>query len=125
MSLIDDIATDLTNAGLGNVGINIYKSHLPDNDTEAIAVLDTGGVEPDKYITAMDNPTFQIIVRANNYSDGKSRIDTVKSRLHGRANVTLGSTYFYFIHAQAEPGHIGRNDRGQDEFSINFIAKTR
>lgn len=121
MSLINDIYDDLLNAGL----TNIYKSHLPDNGGEAIAILDTGGVSPDIYITVIKNPTFQILIRANDYETGKTRAETVRDRLHGVQNRTIGSTYFYFIHAQSEPGHIGRNERGQDEFSINFICKTR
>ena len=121
MSLIDDIHADLLNAGLTDV----YASFLPDTDGEAIAILDTGGTLPDGEIPNIKEPTFQVLVRANDYTTGKTRIDSVRSRLHGEHNRTIGDTYFYFIHAQSEPGHIGRNERGQDEFSINFICKTR
>lgn len=125
MSLLDDIAIELSNAGLGTVGINIFKSYLPDKDIEAIGVFDTGGVQPDKEITDIKSPTFQILIRANTYNSGKSTLNSVRSRLHGVHNRTLSGTYFYFIHAIAEGGHIGRNEKGQDEFSINFICRTR
>lgn len=123
--MIDDLAQDLSNAGLGTIGQNIFKSYLPDADNEAIAILDTGGPKPDANISSMKNPMFQIIIRANTYAAGKSTVDAIRSRLHGVQNRTIGSTYFYFIHAQSEGGHIGRNERGQDEFSMNFICKMR
>lgn len=125
MSLIDDIAQDLSNAGLGTVGVNIFKAYLPDKLAEAVAVFDTGGTQPDIYIPDIKEPTFQVFIRANDYSTGKNRLDSVRTRLHDVVNRTIGQTYFYFIQAISEGGHIGRNDRGQDEFSINFRAKIR
>lgn len=125
MSLIDDIATDLSNAGMGTVGVNIYKSYIPDNTQEALVILDTGGTLPDIYVTDLKSPTFQVFIRSNTYSAGKTDLDTVRSRLHGVQNRTIGNTYFYYIHANSEGGHIGRNANGQDEFSINFSCKIR
>lgn len=125
MSLIDDIAIELSNAGLGTIGVNIFKSYLPDTDTEAIAVLDTGGVKPEAEIPDMKSPTFQIFIRSSGYTAGKNRLNTIRSRLHAVQNRTLSGTYFYFIHAQSEGGHLGLNANGKDEFSINFICRTR
>jgi len=45
--------------------------------------------------------------------------------LHQVGNEQIGDTYFYYILANSEGGHIGRNERGLDEFSINFICLTR
>ena len=89
-----------------------------------MAVLDTGGPKPDVYIPTK-NPTFQIYIRAATYALGKAKLDSVRSLLHGIQNRTIVSTYFFYIHALAEGGHVGRNERGLDEFSINFISKTR
>lgn len=126
MSLISDIADYLATQGLGTVATDIFESYLPDSVDSAIGVFDTGGLKPDTYLPTKE-PTFQILIRAVTYTAGKSKLDSVRSALHRVANQTIGSTYFYFIHAISEGGHLGRNPetRGLDEFSINFRARTR
>ena len=124
MAVIDDIAEQLEDAGVGTVGTDIFISYLPDKVANGIGVFDTGGRQPDGYIPTKE-PTFQIFIRAVTYSAGKTLLDSVRAALHQKANVTYGSTYFYFILAVAEGGHIGRNEAGFDEFSINFKARTR
>jgi hypothetical protein len=125
---IDDIATYLAAQSLGTVGTSIFKSYLPDLETDdtIITVLDTGGVTPDPYLPTK-YPTFQIFVRAASYSAGRAKLDLVRAALHQQQNVELvtGQTYFYYILAQSEGGHIGRNEKGQDEFSMNFRCRTR
>jgi len=122
--LIDDVASYLQTAGVGTVGTDIFKSYLPDSANAGIAVLDTGGMSPNIHVP-LYNPTVQVFIRAATYTAGKTKLLAVRTQLHQLANTTMGGTYIYFCLAQSEGGHIGRNDRGQDEFSINFIFKTR
>lgn len=126
MSLISDIADYLATQGLGTVGTDIFFSYLPDAGDNILAVLDTGGVQPDIYIPTKD-PTFQIFIRSSTYSAGRTKMDSVRTALHNKYNTTIGSYYFYFIQANSEGGHLGRNPdtRGLDEFSMNFHAHTR
>lgn len=124
MSMIDDIATRLEDEGVGTIGTNIFKSYLPETVATGLVVLDTGGTDPDPYLPTKE-PTFQIFIRASNYSTGRTLMDNVRTALHRQRNQTFGSTYFYFILAISEGGHIGRNEAGQDEFSMNFRARTR
>lgn len=126
MSLIDDIATYLEDNGIGTVGSTIFKSWLPDNNQNvSMVVLDTGGPTPDIDLTSLKTPTFQIMIRSNTYSAGKSKLDSIRSLLHGVIETQVENTYILYMHAQSEGGHIGRNENGKDEFSINFICKTR
>jgi hypothetical protein len=97
---------------------------MPDSVDTGLCVLDTGGVMPDPYLPTK-SPTFQIFIRGADYVTGKAKLDAVRAALHQLANTQIGSTYFYYILAQSEGGHIGRNERGLDEFSINFIALTQ
>jgi hypothetical protein len=122
--LIDDVASYLQTSGLGTVGTNIFKSYLPDSVDDALVVLDTGGMMPDSYLPTKE-PTIEVLIRASSYSDGRDKLDLVRAALHRNDNITMGSTYFYFIHALSEGGHLGRNERGLDEFSINFHCRTR
>jgi len=124
--LINDVADYLAEEGIGTVATDIFCGYLPDETADCIAVLDTGGSEPDKDIPTKE-PTFQVMIRASDYSAGKAQLDAVRAALHRSANISLvsGETYFYFILAIAEGGHLGRDDGGRDLFSINFRARTR
>lgn len=128
MTLIQQIAEYLDDQSIGVIGTSIFYSYLPDTDTGdfTIAVLDTGGFRPDGYLPTK-SPTFQVFIRAINYNAGKAKLDAVRAALHQKENAQLviGETYFYFILAQAEGGHLGKNEAGKDEFSINFYARTR
>lgn len=123
-TLIGDIADYLVTKGLGTVGTNIFASYMPDSVDTGICVLDTGGVMPDPDLPTK-SPTFQIFIRGADYETGKAKVNAVRTTLHQVANTTIGSIYFYYILAQSEGGHIGRNERGLDEFSMNFICLTR
>ncbi len=123
MALIDDVASYLAAGGIGTVGTDIFKSYKADNPDAQVAVLDTGGPAPDAYLP-IRNPTFQIYVRNTNYTAGRAKIDAVVSLLRA-ANFTSGSTYFYFVLALQEPGHLGVDDFGRDEFTVNFQCKVR
>lgn len=124
MSVITDIATYLQTLGLGTLGTDIFYSYFPDNVNTGIAVLDTGGPQPDIDLPTKE-PTFQVFIRAVDYDTGKAKLDAVRSALHQQSGVTIGSTFFFFILANSEGGHLGRDERGLDEFSINFHARTR
>lgn len=123
MTLISDIADYLEDNSLGTVGVDIFYSHLPDAGNSCIAVYDTGGPQPEADIPTK-SPTFQVFIRSTDYNTGRGILDSVRSLLHRQSGATIGSTYFFFILAQSEGGHLGRNERGLEEFSINFISRT-
>lgn len=126
MSVISEVAEYLEDNGVGTRGTDLFYSYLPGQAGTATAILDSGGPKPDESIPTK-SPTFQVLVRAADYDTGKSKLDTIRGLLHQKRNVQLvsGGIYFYFIFAISEGGHIGRNDAGQDEFSINFECRTR
>lgn len=124
MSLIADIAQYLDDLEIGTLSTNIFYSYLPDAVDNAICVLDTGGPQPDKDLPTKE-PMFQIFIRSTSYATGKALLDSVRAALHQKSGVTIGSTFFFFILANSEGGHLGRDEKGLDEFSINFHARTR
>jgi hypothetical protein len=126
MTFIEQVATYLQAGGIGTLGTNLFISNLPDSVDACVAVFDTGGMPPDIYLPTKE-PTFQVFVRSTTYDLGKAKIDAIRALLHRNFNVTLvvGQTYVYSILALAEGGHIGQNERGLDEFSMNFKALTR
>lgn len=123
MSLISEVAQHLHNNSIGTLAGTLFYGSLPDVDQDtSVLVRDTGGVTPDRYVTDIKSPTFQIFIRSKTYSAGKTLLDSVRGLLHGVVNRTLlpGGIYFRKIHALAEGGHLGKNEAGYHEFSINF-----
>lgn len=122
--MIDDIAQYLADAGLGTVATNIFASYQPASPDDCITVLDAGGPEPLE-IADIKNPSFQVLIRNSNYDNGKTTFDSVRSRLQSTKNTTIGNTFFYYILLVSEGGHIGRDDVGRDEWSLNFRTQIR
>lgn len=124
--LISEVAAYLQTQGIGTLNTDLFYAYLPGDIDDGIAVIDTGGMLPDEDLPTKE-PTFQVLIRSSSYAAGKAKMDLVRSALHQVKNSILGTgtIYFYFILAMAEGGHIGRNESGLDEFSINFRARTR
>lgn len=124
MNMLSDLANYAQAQGLGTVGTDIFYSYKPGNVDAGIFFLDTSGPAPDGYIPTK-RPGFQVFVRAADYDTGKAKFDQVRNLFHKFANTLVGSTYFYWILAVSEGGSIGRNEAGQDEFSISFDTLIR
>lgn len=124
--LIDDVAQHLHNQGIASLGSTLFKGYLPPTPDVCMSVLDTGGMTPSIDIPTKE-PTFQVFIRSDNYVNGKTKLDAVREALHQQKSTQLvpDGTYFFFIFAISEGGHLGRNDEGLDEFSINFRCRTR
>ena len=103
----------------------IKLSRQPDQPVECITVLDTGGMQPDSEITAVHEPTFQLLIRAADYDTAKDLADQARVALHGKIAVQAEGVHFFFIELLNEPGSIGQNERGEEEISANFRCKVR
>jgi hypothetical protein len=125
MTLIEQVAMFLQNEGVATLTTDMFLNYLPDNPDNVVAIIDTGGTEPDTYLPTR-SPTFQILVRNSNYDNGKAKLDEIRDLLHQKkGNLGAGDTYFYYIFATAEGGSIGHDVQNREEFSINFRARTR
>lgn len=118
-----DFATYLADQGVGTLGTDIFASHQPDI-ASCVTVIDTGGLEPDRYLPHA-NVTFQVIVRDVDYATAVTKAETIVSTLNDNNNVTVGSDHHYFIFLMTEPTSIGRDEKGREEISINFVTRHR
>jgi hypothetical protein len=123
---IDDIAKYLQANNIGTLKTDLFETYQPDKPDACIAILDTGGFEPDSYLPTGD-PTFQILVRSIDYTTGKAKVDAIVNLLHLKANIQLvtDGVYFYYIKLMQEPVHLGRDKNERDEFSINLRTHIR
>lgn len=115
MSLLDDIHTKLTTESvIDGSSWTGFKSYLPDSPDQAIAILETGGEEPDIDYTF---PDFQIMVRGQKfeYDVAKAKMDAVYTALH---NATVSGYIYIFAKAPSFP--IGYDENERPILSINF-----
>lgn len=124
--ILDDLVQHIHNQSIAVRGTSLFKGYLPSEPDFCIGVLDTGGEAPEIDVP-IRKPTFQIMLRHTSYTAGKAKLEEIYTAFHGKANTQLvpDGTYFYYILAISNGGHIGRDERGRDEFSINFQTKTR
>ena len=88
--LINDVADYLEDQGGGTVATDLFCGYFPDSPDDCMAVIDTGGSQPDKDLPTKD-PTFQVMIRSSDYPTGRSKLDSVRSLLHQKSNVELVS----------------------------------
>jgi hypothetical protein len=122
--MLDDLASYLQTQGVGTVGTDIFKSRQPKTPNACVTLYDTGGAEQDKDLP-IEDATMQVLVRSTTFALGRAKVDAIQSALHRVTNTTIGNNYYYFILAISRGGHIGINETGLDEFSINFRIKIR
>lgn len=125
--IIDDVYTYLSeNVSSLTGGTNLYKTRQSDSPANQTVIYDTGGAEPERYLP-LASPSFQILVRNTSYATGYGVVQDIVDALHQQTNVQLvdEENYFYYIFLMGEPAHIGRDEKGRHEWSINFISETR
>ena len=121
-----NIADYLQAQGVGTVATDIFIGYMADTPNSCIAIIESGGTEPDPYLP-LQEPTFQVLIRNTDFEAGQAKLLAVRNALHQLTATTLvvGGYYFYYILAISEGGHIGRDESQRDMFSINFRVKLR
>lgn len=124
--VIDDVYTYIGEQTSLTAGTDLFKSRQTEEPENQTVVYNTGGFEPDRYLPT-EEPTFQVLVRNKSYQTGATLAQTIFELLNRVANQQLvdGGIYFYYIFGMQSPAHIGRDERGRHEFSINFVCKIR
>lgn len=122
--MLDDLASYADGHSIGAVGTNLFKSYLPDDPVNAVVIRETGGPQPSNELP-IKKPTFQVEIRNTSYSAGRAKLSAVRALFHGINSTMIGSTFFFYIEAISEGGHLGRDDNGNELFSINFLCETR
>lgn len=108
-------------------GVNgdIFEEMLPDKPRDAVALMSTGGDEPEVR-HPFDTRRFQVLVRGGvDPRPPKARAWAIYGALQGLTGVTLADgTYVVGIGAvQAGPIRIGRDENNRHRFSLNFWAR--
>lgn len=127
--MIDEqLALYLQSKGLGTfdpTGVtgDMFIGLLPETPDGALAIFPTGGFQADSKL-GYSMPTLQIVVRGTmDPRPAQQRAQAVYDALHGVRNrsFTDGGTWVVScLGMQSAPTHIGRDDNGRHEYSLNF-----
>jgi len=107
--MIEQVAQFLENEGIGVVGKTIFKASAP-NRVNCIVLSDSGGLQSNQNVP-IDNPTIQIMIRADISNGGyKKAMDTAKSiyaLLDKKQNITIGTVHALYSRAIQRPYSLG------------------
>lgn len=124
MSTAVAVATLLANGGLGTFpsdhkwSINVgAEPELPVDG--CITVYDTGGLPPDT--DQLDRrPTFQVRVKAEQYTEGYAKLKAVAAFLQSRYGVVIDGVRYASFEAESDILSLGRDDRNVFLLTLNF-----
>lgn len=114
MSLLTEVKSLLSTVS------NVYIGSMPTTPDQCICLYNTGGYARDLSGTFVEEPTFQIKVRAATYSAGETLCNTVIDLLHGKT-----TTKIMMIQSQSAIIDIGRDENNRQEWTINFRSYLR
>ena len=114
------------------IGDDLFVGHRPQDAPARCSVLleRSGGIE-NFFLTDKVEWALQVLSRAETYMDARDDALTMHAFLHGAAGWTLpivtGSTELFLetCEAQAYPASIGQDEKGNWEFSTNYILRLR
>lgn len=117
---VKDILTgyDSSSSSPYDFGVSLFISHIPDSPDRCIALLDTGGFDPEVEIQ-YEKPTFQIHVRdrADKYTRCYTTVKNILEILHGNRFVVNSTIYVFW--QQGDIFDLGRDKKNRIELTAN------
>lgn len=111
---------------------NLFGGFRPDNSPDrCIAVLENAGGSVNSYFPDAGDKLIQILSRAPSFWDARDDIYLVFDLLKSKSQIILpvvdgGATYnAQFIEAQDFPQSLQQDERGNWEFSSNFVFRMK
>lgn len=131
--ILDEIAQYLHYQGIvtfdpDGVTGDCFISTLPSSPDECVAVYPSGGSQADGKL-GYDTPSVQLIVRGTmDPRPALNRAQQIYDTLHGFSHGTFlqnGIWVLNCVGTQSGPAHIGRDQNGRNEYSLNFDLEIR
>lgn len=133
MSVLEELAQYLEDAGVGTVATDIFGNGIPEDDPNdpvsdtLLALEETPGLPP-SFVHGGDgvdfeNPSVQVYARAgeHDYDAAKTLAMAAFTALNKITNETLSGTRYLSVRAVQSPYSIGVDDNGRHiiTFSVN------
>lgn len=125
----DEVATYLDQQGVGTytspTNRNIFTGHHPSDPDNCVSIVGLLGATlgVSREVASLQFPRFQVIVRNEDYDTGSTKLQAVRTALHGKYGLALPNWRVLRCHADQEGGPIGTDEQGRFEFAINFTAE--
>ncbi|MEA0553760.1 minor capsid protein [Lysinibacillus irui] len=112
------------NGASGNTFINI----IPASPSEAFGIFQTGGMQSEVKL-GYDRPTLQIFYRGDkNPIATAEKVQEIYDTLHGFSHQSFiegGSYILSCLGLQSGPVHVGTDENGRHQYSLNFIIEVQ
>lgn len=127
MTVLDDVVSALTNAGIGQITSDrddwfMYCGYLPESPDRAISIFEAAGPAPEETM-AIEYPSIQIRVRGarggDDYQTVRAKMRAIFDLLHG-GDAGLGADYVYFYAAHSGALSLGRDENLRNHMATNF-----
>ena len=127
MALPVEIGTRLSTQGVTDSTWDLQYIELQPQPDRAVAVIPSGGFSGLGWSTArktaLDQPTFQVVVRGQTtgIDTAYTKIEAVRTALDG-FDGTLGSYRYTDIRQQGDILSLGRDENDRPLYALNFVA---
>lgn len=125
-SINDDVAKYLANGGVGTLGTDVFSDRYPATPVNLVAVLDTTGNQtPSKDVAELRYPSYQVMVRDEDYPAALTKCEQIRALLHVKIGLQLEHYYVMRSHLRFEFQCIGQDGEGRWEFTATFDAEVQ
>lgn len=121
MSVLTDLGSVLTSAGLGTAGTDLFFGQMPLRPVDCIALLEYGGSTPTWSFNQMEweQPRVQVLVRTSQgYTAGRAKAHTAWSALSAVRNQRINSIQYQNVEVLQSPFPLARDEESSD---ITFV----
>jgi hypothetical protein len=104
-------------------GTNLFVGSEPPEPNLCVTIFDTPGWSPISDLDGdakLERPSFQIRVRAADYTTGYALIDSIKRLLNGRHKEEWSGTTYDLIRCTSDPQLLDWDEKKRPRFIINF-----
>lgn len=105
--------------GVGTQTVDIFIGFMPDKPDNCVVLFEYAGNPPDLHWDGR-YPGLQVRVRNKSYLNGRGKIESVITALHGVSETLMGTTRYLLIRAKQDPQGLGRDSNGRNEWVVNF-----
>lgn len=124
--LLDDVLTILVEAGLGEVGVDLFKTKMPPEPHEAVAVYEYPGLDP-AYVfggalPSEERPRIQVQVRDANYDAAARRIERCARALGAVRDRAINGTHYHRLSPLATVAVLDDGEQDRPRLARNFEA---